>query len=380
MSSNFDEFSNNLTNNLYNLDFQDYNNQTNNIYLESFDNSHFNAENIKEVDFHSIKGFMNIEKYQNCGTEEKTINVQSSYLVPNFYSIDEIMGILHNKLPNKVYDKLTEGKNIEESIEYHFMESLNRKKKREEEKLSKQNKSIYIIVKDNEEKLEKKKRGRKTLCRLKKEEHNKYSSDNIIKKIKSKLFDYLVQFMNKLLEKITINIKLSKLSYKYISSLNREKELKLLKKTLKEILSFDITPKYKYKKTDYNKEIINKIINSENNIYQNSSFNYNTLKFILNLTFVDWLDVFTGKNNFEQLAYNYEVVLSNINFNLINDSFIGIDKLLLNLEKNNDDCRYFTSFVFYLYNYERWFFQKIAKGKKKEEKEDMKDNNTFNYI
>lgn len=376
MNCNFDEFSNNLTNNLYNLDSQDYNYQTNNIYLESFDNSHFNSEMIKEDDFH----IMNIEKYQNCRTEEKTINVQNSSILPNFYSIEQIMDILENKLPNEVYNKLSEGKNFKESFEYRFMESLNRKRKREEEKQNKQNKSIYIIVKDNEEKLEKKKRGRKTLCRSKKEEHNKYSSDNIIKKIKSKLFDYLIQFMNKLLEKITINIKLSKLSYKYISTLSRENELKLLKKTLKEILSFDITGKFKYKKTDYNKEIINKIINSENIIYQKGSFDYYTLRFILNLTFVDWLDAFTGKNTFEQLAYKYDVDLTNINFNLLKDNFIGIDKLLLNLEKNIDDCRYFISFVFYLYNYERWFFQKITKGKKKEEKEDIKDNNMFNYI
>ncbi len=47
MNCNFDEFSNNLTNNLYNLDSQDYNYQTNNIYLESFDNSYFNSEMIK---------------------------------------------------------------------------------------------------------------------------------------------------------------------------------------------------------------------------------------------------------------------------------------------------------------------------------------------
>ena len=89
--------------------------------------------------------------------------------------------------------------------------------------------------------------------------------------------------------------------------------------------------------------------------------------FVLNMTFRGWLDVFTGKNNFENIANDYAGNQAKINFALIKESFVGIDNLLGDLVNKYDD-QYFAFFVFYLYNYERWFCIKSPrKGKKNEE-------------
>ena len=95
---------------------------------------------------------------------------------------------------------------------------------------------------------------------------------------------------------------------------------------------------------------------------------YDTLMFILNLTFHDWLNLFTGKQNFKDLAEYYNVNRSSIDFDIIENSFVGINKVLpklkedYNFDKESDE-KYFANFVFFLFNYERWFL--IKKPRKK---------------
>ena len=90
--------------------------------------------------------------------------------------------------------------------------------------------------------------------------------------------------------------------------------------------------------------------------------------FVFNITFRDWLNILTGKNNFESLTNDYKGKQDNINFNIIKDSFVGIKDFLGDLVEESDD-KYFAFFIFYLYNYERWFFIKSPRTKKKKEEE-----------
>ena len=87
-------------------------------------------------------------------------------------------------------------------------------------------------------------------------EHNRMAPDNIIKKIKAILFKNIVEFLNKLLKKVSKKIKLAKLDYNYINQLNRGQDLLFLKLKLKELLSFNISPKYRSLKKEHNKKII----------------------------------------------------------------------------------------------------------------------------
>lgn len=110
----------------------------------------------------------------------------------------------------------------------------------------------------------------KTKGRKKKEDtmihdHNKNSEDNIIKKIKAKITNYLISFINKVInssfseEKIksyskkikddkepeTDNLIKNLIYNKTISIIKKEQNLKFLKMSLKEYLLIDISKKFK---------------------------------------------------------------------------------------------------------------------------------------
>jgi hypothetical protein len=51
--------------------------------------------------------------------------------------------------------------------------------------------------------------------------------------------------------------------------------------------------------------------------------------------------------------------------NKIENSLVGVDDLFNKITKRDKtDKNYFSHFVFYLYNYEKWFFTKIGRNKK----------------
>ena len=288
--------------------------------------------------------------------EENSTNCRTP-LLPDFYSLDDIMSILDKICHNKtIKKKLKRGRSIEKSIGYDYMCTLNKKRKREV-------KNIILFDEEKKEINNRAKRGRKAR-NFSEIEHNKMTPDNIIKKIKAKLFEYIVKFFNSLLNKISLDNELAKIDYKFVDNLKRENEFQLLRSPLKDVLSLDVSPKYKFYDIAYNKKVIKAIIENEKN-----NFNYDTLMFVLNMTFREWFDVFTGKENFENIAKDYTGNKTKINFGQIKESFVGINTLLSDLiieskvDKVDDD--YFAFYVFYLYNYERWFFLKSPRNRRK---------------
>ena len=322
---------------------------------EKYDNDEFflyenkNKEKTIPASLDKIKiDFKSIEE-----TNTKTLSP------PEFYSLEKIKGVLEkNSCSKQIIDKLDKGNFINMSDGYVFMSMspLSKKRKREE------NDNILFyeeIIKDEKNENF---RGRKTENRPIKR-HGKMAADNIIKKNKAKLFDYCLQFFNSLLKEMNLKVKLFKLDYRYIDQLKCENEFQLLKSLLKDIYSLDVSPKYSQIDTNYNSSLIKKLIENEKKILNER--NYDTLMFVLNITFREWFDVFTGKNTFENLAKDYTDVQEKINFGLIKDCFVGVNNLLIDLlNKNEIDDKYFALFVFYLYNYERWFFIRDPRNKK----------------
>ena len=315
----------------------------------------FDQDNIKEMSIPTSLDKIKIE-FQNL--EESSTNLKT-LLLPKFFSYDEIMNLVSTICTNnKIRNKLKKGRSIEESFGYDYMSRLLKKRKREDNNIN---------LFNEEEKKNENKRGRKAE-NCPETKHDKMSADNIIKKIKTKLFEYIVKFFNLLLKKMKLINELAKIDYKYIDNLKCENEFRNFKSTLKDILSLDISPKYKNKKKEYNKKVIEAIIENEIILNEKNDFNYDTLIFVLNMTFRGWLDVFTGKNNFENIANDYAGNQAKINFDLIKESFVGIDNLLGDLVNKYDD-QYFAFFVFYLYNYERWFCIKSPRKTKKNKEE-----------
>ena len=170
--------------------------------------------------------------------------------------------------------------------------------------------------------------------------HDKYESDNIIKKCKGTFISYVVENINIYLDKEKKYEKLLDLDYSLISKIKKDSDLELLNMKLKDLVSKDISSKYKSKlnEKDYNKNIINKIIQNEDSSEK--------LMNLLNMTFNEWIDIFTYKIEND---YNKE-------YNLLQ---AALDKIN---QKNNNDKEYLLKFIFYLYNYKRWFESKKGRN------------------
>jgi hypothetical protein len=190
------------------------------------------------------------------------------------------------------------------------------------------------------------------------EEHTKMSGDNIIRKIKVRLFTYLLQFLNNILnKKHGDKNRLYKINYKIIKNLNKEIDIKYLSMPLKDLLSMKITPRYKGISCDFNKKLIERIINHEEWVED-----YNTVIFVFNMTFGEWLDMFTCKKNIDYLK-NKCALCDDVNFELIANKIACVNKLLEKILENNDE-KYFSIFIFYLYNYKNWFTIQTSRSSK----------------
>ena len=176
--------------------------------------------------------------------------------------------------------------------------------------------------------------------------HDKYSPDNIIKKIKVHLFHILIIFVNSELigSHVYKTSKLKKLDYKIISNTNKEDNIIYLNMTLEELLSLEITKKYRTKNKNINKNIIQKMLKKRNDDEKIKE----KIDYIFKLKFTEWIDIFIMKKE------------GNINI-----KFEGLHLLLNEILKNNQmDEKYFVNFVYLLYNFENWFLSKKNKTKK----------------
>ena len=188
--------------------------------------------------------------------------------------------------------------------------------------------------------------GRKKKTDNTKRKHDKNVPDNIIKKCKRIFFKYIIIFINSIIKTYTTNhqenYEFKNLSYEnYVNNLKKDKEIILLNMPLKDLVSLDVSNKYA-SNASFNKEKMEKILEEEkDNTIINS---------ILNMTFGEWIDVFTFKN---EINYYFE-------FNELQDVLIDL--------YNKEDKEYFSRFIFYLFNYKNWFQnKKPRKPKKKKE-------------
>jgi len=141
------------------------------------------------------------------------------------------------------------------------------------------------------------KRPRKT--KKEKKPHTKFSYDNLKRECKHLVIENVMDFIN---EKINIVYDGSigeGLFKKQLMKLNQEQKKNsgvefnqiFLTKTLKEILSQNITKRIKFYKEDHNKVLINRLIEEKKDEFES----------LFNLTFLDCLEHFIGNKKVEEL-------------------------------------------------------------------------------
>jgi hypothetical protein len=208
--------------------------------------------------------------------------------------------------------------------------------------------------------------GRKTLENTKTENiHDKFKGDNIIRKIKVHIIqEKIISIINTSLKsKKKGKKKLLKLFQKDLTSLKKDKNLELMNTTLKDIYTKNkIGEKYLDNKGKYNEKLINEI-------YSNDE--YIELQKLLNLTFIEFYNIYTHKLTKKDLDENLLEKMKNISF-FNSNNFQGIEVYINNLKEKNkkkgmsDDENdvYINIFKQYCRTYQEWFENKVGRNEK----------------
>ena len=279
-------------------------------------------------------------------TKKKEINL------PIFYPIDKI---INEYIINKdLKMKLKKGHSIINLIHYKFIE-LGHKKGMRKYSINK------IVNYDGQYR----KRGREKTIQNMIPTHTKMSLDNIIKKIKSSLINkFILDFLNRIINLKIKNIKLLKIDYDYINEIKRKKELKYLRMKLKDLFSLNITKKINTHKPDYNKTVIDSIIDKND-----------TIKFALNLTYNDFIELFLRKKTIEDITNDFNSESETINYKEIKKNIPPFEEFCYEILKKND-VEYTNFIIFFLFNFERALKLKQKRVKRKKNNiNSLKDKN-----
>jgi len=288
----------------------------------------------------------NNDKFEQKNKELLNLEEKENIISKNKFEI-KIDKILIDKI-NKESSCINEKENI--SSKNIFEERNNKKEKKSYITIDKNYKEL-IQSKIKKNLLSKRPfKEKKVLGRKKKEkeglgEHNKFSDDNIIRKIKHVILDNVMKFINKKIhnlysyesQKKKKERELFKLKQnsKISSRINYNKEF--LDKKIVEIFYDDISSKYSRFPTNQNKKLINSLINQKGD-KKKIIFNK-----IFNLSFVDCLNHFRGTKTIEELE-----VISNL------DNYSKAKKMSVNEEYSNL-LKYFIN------NYEKVIMEKKSR-------------------
>ena len=307
--------------------------------------------------------FKNINKIFDDNINIKNKKDNEKEAIPIQYTFDKINPIIQEmNLPDNIKKKIVMDSHLNKiERQMNDIALMGKKKRRKKGK---------ITFVDEDDDIKKQKVGRKKQGDFTKRKHDKNSADNIIKKIKLKFFEYSLKFLNNTLNSFLDKKKISEynkilrkdikndepqnliklLDYKFVDKIKKETDLLLLKNTLKDIFSNDISPKYSTLSRDSNKKMIERIIKEQKD-------NVNIM-FAFNLTFEEWIDVFTYKKELKSINNYDEEKMKDLN-----SQFIRLDKLILEIFEKGYINNYLSYFISYAFNYKRWFFMKKGRNR-----------------
>ena len=204
--------------------------------------------------------------------------------------------------------------------------------------------------------IKKKKVGRKR--KLDNEENLKITNDNMIRKCKHLVITYCMEFLNYQIKKIYHDDIGEGIRIKKILDINNEQKVDnklestkvFLNKTLIEIFSVNISPKYTSFLPGHNRILIENLLNEKDEDKREK------FKKIFNLTFADCIQLFLGKND-----KNYEL-----------DGFPVFDEIKGELNEND---KYLEKIKNYLLNFESIINSKTPRIRNKK---DLSENNINN--
>ena len=341
------------------LSDEDQNKEDLDYLYQSFDINPDTISNLfEESDIEKKYYCENIFSTKNKEQIKSKILFNISKTIPQLFLEKDIYNIINKKIDDEnIENILNQNLNVSDknnALIERIKKDLVIKRKTKSKKLivNKKEKEIILL-------------GRKRKSDNTDRNHNKYSPDNIMIKIRNILKKYLVSFINNIIHNIfskkqrkiilsKFNLHnrslslIKKVDYKSIANrIKRKDNLELLNFTIKKFLSFDISSKYKSikdKSTQYNKLIIDYLCNEIEN--------KDIFDFIFNkLSISNYLDIFTYKNNISDFSE-----FKSLNENkaeILEKSLERIENIFPKLSQEGNI--YFTCFMLLLYNYKRYY-------------------------
>ena len=300
-------------------------------YLESIDNSFINIPDDKEPKRNIINLVEDSQNFTFGNNKSQDNNIQ-----------------IHNLLYGLSTKPTMNNKNNKDEMNQIKTDEIYFNQNKEENKENKGNQETKVNQKNKENK-EKKLLGRKKREDSGSGDHNKFSDDNLRRKVKHLVIDSAFKFINEKIKKIyNGNIghgiyvkKLFIINQKQITEVSIQFNKDFLNKTLGEIFSEDISSRI----TTYHKKHNNLLIKALINEKDEDKKNY--FKKLFNITFIDCLKHFRGCQKIEEL-----------------EGMRGFNDIK---SKYKDDTDYLKSLEYYIMNYEEILNKKrIRKSKKKE--------------
>ena len=203
---------------------------------------------------------------------------------------------------------------------------------------------LPLLEKDNSKN---KKQGRKKKECKEQGNHNKYTSDNIIRKCKTILINLLFNLINKKIREILAKEKgyistrkrLMKMRQTQIANSSVQYNQSFLYKTLKDIFSENLSSRCSNYPINHNKDLIKELLN-EKDLNRRKFFND-----LFNLTFLNCIEHFRGTKSFYCLE--------------------GLEKYKQISNKLGGDEDYKDSFLSYIENFEKIIGNKKSRKSKK---------------
>ena len=183
--------------------------------------------------------------------------------------------------------------------------------------------NIFCLDKPNIFKVTSQKKGRKKkeINKIECKKHDKFYSDNILRKIQCHYLNFIVSFINEILNILNYKQRLCQLDYRFKFNVNK-KTINVLKDSrINEILCHKISSKYKMHDENHNIKIIRQI---QNDYIMHSILSENYLSLFNNIYYKSKriIDLsHYGLNKKITLSKNIKMYQDLINKNIINDDY-----------------------------------------------------------
>ena len=297
------------------------------LYLDNFDffseKENKIVENINKGDFNNElkkKDYSQMNKYfeENTGFTSKILS--SKIIKENQNNLNQIK-IRDNFSENSIDDKIISTKN---KIQININDIQKQKPKKEKKLL-----------------------GRKSKNSDESGAHNKFSDDNLSRRCKHIILDYLFIFINYFIKNIynlpkENKIQLLKINQRQVLNTKVDYNLNFLNKTLKDIFSDNLSTKYRKYSPQHNKTLIEQLLNEKEETKKN------IFEKLFSLTFFDCLKYFRGEINIDIL-----------------DGMVRLDKACEKFKNEKDYEDYIPTFRNFILNFETIIQNKKVRDRKK---------------